>query len=160
VKSFFDEDMAARVPEALIKVQVPDYKGIEYPRPSANSLIALGTKDPEWLPKIGDAGYMVISKNFHMLGNPAEFDLIVKHKVRVVYLVAGQELPWVQLRMVIQNWEWIRQQDAATGPQAWLLYPTGHVHVHDFAKGPLRLYPARLDRSAVRRPLPSDSDQG
>jgi hypothetical protein len=103
VKLYFDEDTGGGVPRALR--EVVKNPQIEYPR--ANGLVAKGTFDITWIPRVTEAGYIIFSCNKHILDSQVEVETIVSNNAGVVFLDSGQETAQQVLTLVLNEWNWL-----------------------------------------------------
>ena len=140
MKLFIDEDIGTRVPRALKLVRMP-CENIVYP--SNSGPIRFGTKDIDWIPWVGQNGYLAFSRNHHILENEVEFDLVRQHGVGIVFVDRGDHPSWAILRMIMQRWEWLRLIDGAQRPFAYLVGLTGRPEGYDLTRGPREPRPYR-----------------
>lgn len=148
---YIDEDLGKAVPQSLRSVRPPDTR-FEFPRNSTYAKWPLGTPDRDWLPWAGDAGYTVISQNYHILRNPDEFQLIVDHGVRIIFVGGAEGGAWEVLRVILNRWEWIRAVDTDSKPSAWYLPLRGRPQPYDLGRGPDPNYrPTRRVAAWTRR---------
>jgi hypothetical protein len=76
-----------------------------------------GDKDPDWIPKVAQAGWVVITRDRRMLNKPAERQAIVENNARVVRLDARHELTkWLQLEIVVTQWRKLEEFAELPGP--------------------------------------------
>jgi hypothetical protein len=138
VKLYFDEDNGKGIPQSLKAVRAPADE-IEYPRNSNHARQQLGTPDRIWLPWAGDNGYLVFSQNIHILENEDEFNLLVAHRVGIVFMKNGSERSWAVLRMILNRWEWLREIDAyEPRPFVFLVGLAGRPVRYELHQGPRR----------------------
>ncbi|MGQ9677644.1 MAG: PIN-like domain-containing protein [Chloroflexota bacterium] len=99
MRIFVDEDTGSSIAKALNAVGIPT----EYPSASKHSPVKTGDDDCKWLPFAGDKGMLVLSRNIAILQVEAERDLILAHKVGIVFLPAY--LTRIDLlRLVMKKW--------------------------------------------------------
>ena len=85
-----------------------------------------GALDTEWLPYVGDAGLVLLTRDGRIRHRPAEKRLFLAHAVKGVFLTsAGNMTRWDMLRMVVQHWDKIDRLVQVPGPCAHSLTPTG-----------------------------------
>jgi PIN like domain len=76
-----------------------------------------GDLDPDWIPKVAKAGWVIITRDRRMLHKPAEKQAILDSKARVVRFDARHELTkWLQLEIVITQWRRIEELSELPGP--------------------------------------------
>lgn len=81
--------------------------------------VAVGAKDPEWIPIVAQAGWVVITRDRHLPHRPAERQAILDHTARVVRLDARHELTkWLELEIVVTQWR--RLEGLAELPGPWV----------------------------------------
>ncbi len=108
---FLDEDNGTGIPKALNLVK-PSMDAIHYPSNKNHQLIKRGTKDRDWIPVVGEQGWLVFSQNKWMVNNEEERLLLIANKVGIVYLDTGSELAFPVMKMLLNRWEWLRALDA------------------------------------------------
>ena len=107
MKLFFDEDTGGSVPRALTAIGIRDIDWV------ANSrTIKKGTFDELWLPYVGRAGYLLISRNKGILEAEAQRTLLAQERVGAVFLSTGHETRFQILRFILTQWEWLEAIDA------------------------------------------------
>ncbi len=115
-----DEDTGTGVPRALKLVGLDAISQVDQGW--------MGHKDWQWLPRAGRMGLLVFSNNKKMLSVPLERQLIITHKVGIIYLTSGnQYIPRV-LRLLLGIWEKLELLDATEPrPFARFLSPYGRL---------------------------------
>ena len=117
---FCDEDIGTGVPSALTLV---DY--------NAKSLMGLsmgGQGDTDWLPRVGNRGWLVFSSNKRMLLVESEREAIIQNRVGIVYLTNGEENTARVLWLLLVKWKWLEEIDQNTPkPFAYFISPTGRI---------------------------------
>ena len=137
MKIFFDEDNGHRLPRALRLVKMPA-EAIESPYRTTIPEIRPGTKDRDWIPWAGDNGWLVFSQNYHMLQNHEEFELLLRHKVGIVFTKQGNYRTWEVLRIVVDRWDWLQQIDRhGERPFAFLIGLDRRPRQYDLSLGPM-----------------------
>ena len=102
--------------------------------------IPIGAKDPDWLPTVGQAGWLLISRDKRIRARPALRIAMIEHGVRAVFLTkSGNMNRWEQLQLVVQHWARIEALTELDGPFAYSVTTRG------VSAQPLR--DPRLDRS-------------
>ena len=87
-----------------------------------------GKKDVEWLPWVGQAGWLLFSCNKKQLTVPTERDAIIRNKVGAVYLTWGEENPANVLLLLLKRWELLELLwDTTTRPFARFMHPNGRI---------------------------------
>lgn len=86
-------------------------------------LLPLGVEDPEWIPVVGDNGWVVITNDRRIRTRPVEAQLAIKHRLKVVHLhgAVGNARPWDQLIRVAGRWPAIERQVIASPSGPWWL---------------------------------------
>ena len=86
-------------------------------------LIPKGALDSEWIPIVGERGWVVITNDRRVRTRPVESALAVRHQLRVVHLhgQVGSQRPWAQAERVLGRWRAVERGLAKkqTGP-LWL----------------------------------------
>jgi hypothetical protein len=108
VTLFFDEDLGVSIPKALKLV------GVDVEWVSNSRRIRKGTPDEEWIPAVGEAGYLVISCNKAIFKAQAQRQLLIDHRVRAVFLTSGEENRIDVLRVLLNKMPWLEEIDAKT----------------------------------------------
>lgn len=76
-----------------------------------------GDKDPDWIPIVAEAGWVIITRDRRMLNKPAERQAIIDNKARVVRFDARHELTkWNQLEIAVTQWRRIEELLELPGP--------------------------------------------
>ena len=57
-----------------------------FSRPPVDDLLPQGILDTEWIPLVGDRGWVVITNDRHLRTRPVEAELAIAHKLKVVHL--------------------------------------------------------------------------
>ena len=114
-----DEMLGKAIPESL--------RSIGYPVTRLFRVRLDGKPDTEWLTIAGRRGWLVISKNKRMLLVEDEKNTIIREKVGIIYLTQDiQDQPRL-LRLLLNKWAWISQQDGRTRPFASFIHPNGRT---------------------------------
>jgi PIN like domain len=89
-----------------------------------DKILPLGIKDPEWIPIVGDAGWVVITKNAAIRTHPIESPLAIKHGLRVACLTETTKptTRWDLARMLLRHWDVVEQLATEAGPSWVSLY--------------------------------------
>lgn len=120
MRVLFDEDTGTGVPRAL--------KLVGYDAISQYDIGWAGHKDPDWLPRAGSLGLLVVSCNKKMLAVPLERQLIINHQVGIIYLTTGVEHPPNVLRLLLAKWHILELlNDTEPRPFARFLSPNGRL---------------------------------
>ncbi|MPZ49680.1 MAG: hypothetical protein GEU75_10365 [Dehalococcoidia bacterium] len=122
MKLFFDEDLGKGVAVALYAVGVDaDYVG-----PSRR--IKKGTLDHDWLPIVGEEGWLVISANKAILQNDVQRDLWIANNVGGVFLTTGRIRSVNLLALILRKLTWLERLAATERrPFAYMLSPAGQT---------------------------------
>lgn len=106
-------------------------KAVGYPAESLKSVGWLGKPDHWWLAQAGDNGWIVFSCNKKQLVVATERQVILDHRVGVVYLTNGEESPALMLKVLLNRWEKLELLVATTPkPFARFLSPRGVLTDH------------------------------
>jgi hypothetical protein len=70
-----------------------------FSRPPVEELLPLGISDPQWIPIVGDRGWVIITSDRRLRTRPGEAELAITHKLKVVHLhgAIGTKPAWDQL---------------------------------------------------------------
>lgn len=64
-----------------------------------------GTKDKDWLPQVGDNGYILVTRDRRITKRRAELETYKRHKVGA-FILTGKNLGiWAQVKQLILAWE-------------------------------------------------------
>jgi predicted nuclease of predicted toxin-antitoxin system len=64
-----------------------------------------GTKDEEWLPFVGDNGYILVTRDKKITKRKGELEAYKRHKVGA-FILTGKNMPiWAQVKQLILSWE-------------------------------------------------------
>jgi len=76
-----------------------------------------GEADLDWLPKIGAAGLILITRDVHIRRRPVERQALIDHGVRAVFLAgAGNLNSWEQLTVLVSRWDAMEEALRAPPP--------------------------------------------
>lgn len=90
--------------------------------------------DTEWLARVGQEGWLALSRNKKILSVPHERETLIRSKVGIVFLTSGQVYRPHVLRLVLQKWDWLEYIDEHTPrPFAYYLYPSGRTRQIDLS---------------------------
>lgn len=124
---FFDEDNGTGIPRALRLLRIPTTR-IYFPTNEPGALISKGAKDVEWIPRVGREGWLVFSQNRAMLDNERELELLIQHRVGIVFLTNGNQRAHRVMRLLLNRWPWLEAVEAgANRPFAYLMTLSGRV---------------------------------
>lgn len=85
-------------------------------------LLPAGILDTEWIPMVGDRGWVVITSDRRLRTRPAEAGLAVTHKLKVVHLRGvGERSAWNQLVRLASRWDAIERQVQRQPDGPWWL---------------------------------------
>ena len=114
-----DEMMGKAIPESL--------RSIGYPVTRVVRVRLDGKPDTEWLTIAGRKGWLVLSKDKRMLHVEDEKNTIIREKVGIIFLTQDmQDLPRL-LRLLLNKWPWICEQDERQRPFASFIHPNGRT---------------------------------
>jgi len=104
-------------------------------------LVAAGAKDHDWLPVIGKAGLVVLTRDKRIRTRPVERQMLLEHGVRACFLTSGGSLNmFEQLRLWLRHWSEIEAL-AEEQPAPWLASVTTRG-VRLFGDTPTAAFPA------------------
>jgi hypothetical protein len=94
-----------------------------FSRPPVDELLPRGITDPEWIPIVGNRGWVVITNDRRLRTRPQEAQLAITHKLKVIHLhgEVGSRPAWEQMVRVATRWGSIEDQQAATPEGPWRL---------------------------------------
>ncbi|OBB20745.1 hypothetical protein A5761_04380 [Mycolicibacterium setense] len=104
--------------------------------PPVEDLLPRGILDTDWIPIVGDRGWVMITNDRRLRTRPAEAALALTHKLKVVHLhgkIAHQPA-WDQLGRVVTRWSNIVDQQPKEGPW-WLSLRAGPPQLMQFEPG-------------------------
>jgi hypothetical protein len=121
VRFFVDADLLG-VGKALAVVR----KDVVHPGHRRCPEIQPETPDSVWLPIVGNAGWIAISRNKRIRYNPVENRLLRQHGVRAIFLTSRREMTsWDCLVHLVRLWEAIEATVDEAGPWVKALTRTG-----------------------------------
>ena len=88
-----------------------------FSRPPVEELLPRGIADTEWIPIVGDRGWVMITNDRRLRTRPAEAELAIAHRLKVVHLhgKVGSQPAWDQLVRVATRWSNIADQHDQPG---------------------------------------------
>jgi hypothetical protein len=97
-----------------------------FSRTPVEELLPRGIADTAWITIVGDRGWVMITNDRRLRTRPAEAQLAIAHRLKVVHLhgKVGSQPPWEQLVRVATRWSNIADQQNKPGPW-WLSLRTG-----------------------------------
>lgn len=125
VRFYFDEDILglAHVVTGLRSdcTYPGDPGAVVHKRQRPPCPIARGTKDTEWVPRVAAEGWLIVSRDFNIRGNPSERRAIRDNGAKMVAL-SGEDAarPWSQLELFMKHWRRIEAALAEPGPFIYL----------------------------------------
>jgi len=127
---FFDRNMGKSIPDALHLLDLPVKKHDEHFGPT--------TTDEEWLAKVGEEGWLAITRDKGVLRKQSQRRALADHRVGCFVLVGAANLPrWDSVRIIARNWDRIRQLAAGEErPFLWKLYLRAPAKCVDLAGRP------------------------
>jgi hypothetical protein len=121
VRFFVDADLLG-VGKALAVVR----KDVVHPGHRRCPEIRPETPDSVWLPIVGEAGWIAISRDKRIRYNPVENRLLQQHGVRAIFLTGGRNMTsWDRLVLLVRHWEAIEESVDERGPWVKALTRTG-----------------------------------
>jgi hypothetical protein len=106
--------------------------------PPLEEVLPEGMDDPDWIPTIGDRGWVVVTNDRRIRTRPLEAQLAIKHRLKVVHLHGrvGHSSAWDQLTRLTTRWDAIlRQQDRVPDGPWWLSLQAARSRVMRFEPG-------------------------
>ncbi|MDY6997591.1 MAG: hypothetical protein SW019_13390 [Actinomycetota bacterium] len=105
-------------------------------RPPVSDLLYPGILDPDWIPVVGDRGWVHITNDKRLRTRPHEASLAITHRLKVVHLhgAIGTRPAWEQLVRLATRWEAVERQLAAEGPW-WLSVQSARARAMRFEPG-------------------------
>lgn len=112
---FVDECLIA-VGRALAHVRAD----VVHPGHAALPEIPEGTKDPVWLPIVGERKLIVITRDQGIRTKPAELKLFNDNHVRAFFLTGKKDMSkWDKFAMLVRMWDRVEKTVAKSGPGPW-----------------------------------------
>jgi hypothetical protein len=107
-----------------------------FSRAPIEELLPRGVADTAWMPIVGDRGWVMITNDRRLRTRPAEAQLAIAHRLKVVHLhgKVGSQPPWEQLVRIATRWSNIADQQNKPGPW-WLSLRTGPPVLMEFTPG-------------------------
>ena len=107
-----------------------------FSRHPVEELLPRGIADSQWIPIVGDRGWVMITNDRRLRTRPGEADLAIAHKLKVVHLHGkiGNSTAWDQLIRIATRWTDIADQQPKEGPW-WLSLRTGAPKLMGFEPG-------------------------
>jgi hypothetical protein len=134
VKFVVDENLL-RMGSGLVAVRRDTAR---FSRPPVDELLPQGILDTEWIPIVGDRGWVIITSDKRLRTRPGEAELAIAHKLKVVHLhgKVGGESAWEQLTRITARWPGIERhhEKVPQGPW-WLSVRSSGLAVMSFAPG-------------------------
>jgi hypothetical protein len=96
-------------------------------QPPVADLLPQGILDPDWIPIVGDRGWVMITTDRRLRTRPAEAALAIEHGLKIVHLhgAAGHGTAWAQTVRFMSRWTAIeRQVESTTGGPGGCLFGT------------------------------------
>lgn len=100
-------------------------------------LLPQGIGDTDWIPIVGDRGWVVITNDKRIRTRPAEAELAIAHRLRVVHLhgAVGSGAPWAQLVRLASRWDALEKALSHADGPVWLSVQASALRVLSFAPG-------------------------
>ncbi len=107
---YLDENLAHYVADALNLLSKGYFKNIEVK--STTSSFGKGAHDEEIIPKIGNEGSVLVTKDFNIKKSSLQYDLCKQFNLGIFFisLPKNQDKHWEIVKLLIQNWEEIIQK--------------------------------------------------
>jgi hypothetical protein len=125
VRFYFDADVlgVAKVVAALrYDVTYPGDPGTTIHRRirAACPVTTPAVEDEEWIPEVARRGWLIITRDRHIQGHPAELAAVRDHAAKMVAISASDAgSVWNQLEVVMANWRRFEQLVSEAGPFVW-----------------------------------------
>ncbi|CAN5682915.1 hypothetical protein BH10ACT9_BH10ACT9_18200 [soil metagenome] len=130
--SFVVDENLLRLGNGLVAVR---RDAARFSRSPVHELLPSGILDPEWIPVVGDRGWIVITSDKRLRTRPAEASLAVMHKLKAIHLHnVGDRTAWDQLSRLTARWEAVERQAGVEGPW-WLSLRRDRAAVMRFEPG-------------------------
>lgn len=133
VRYVIDENLL-RVAKGVVAVRRDTAR---FSQPPVDELLPTGILDLDWIPIVGDRGWVVITSDRALRTRPAEASLAITHKLKAVHLYkVGARSAWDQLTRLTTRWDAVERQLAAApaGPW-WLSLRVDRARVMQFEPG-------------------------
>lgn len=113
---FVDENLL-KIGRALAQVRVD----VVFPGSPRLPQVPRATPDEDWLPIVGQAGWVVITRDRRIRSRPVERLRFEQHGVRAFCITGTQEMSdWQKLSLLIRQWQAMESQYAALGLGPWM----------------------------------------
>jgi|GEM_PF-5722923 hypothetical protein len=110
-----------------------------FSRQPVEDLLPSGIPDPQWIPIVGDRGWVIITNDKRLRTRPGEAELAITHKLKVIHLHGdiGNKPAWTQMMRSATRWASIESQveRAPDGPWWWFSVRRNGVAAMRFAPG-------------------------
>jgi PIN like domain len=105
-------------------------------------LLPKGILDSEWIPIVGDRGWVMITNDQRIRTRPSEAPLAIAHRLKVIHLKGnvGMQTAWAQAIRLFSRWEGIDNHLSNNPDGPWWLSVRGD-----------RVQAMRFDPGAVER---------
>jgi hypothetical protein len=119
---FFDRNLGTAIPQALLHLRVP--AGIHYHRQYFRDTAL----DDEWLPIVGQNGWIVITQDTKFYLLPNELDALKRYSIGCFYLGTAAATRWTTFRLLARSYDRIGDIVASTPtPFIYAIRPDGRV---------------------------------
>lgn len=80
-----------------------------FSREPVHELLPRGISDPDWIPIVGDRGWIIVTNDRRLRTRPAESELAITHNLKVIHLHGdiGGKPAWEQLVRIATRWNGI-----------------------------------------------------
>ena len=90
--------------------------------PPVDELLTSGILDTDWVPVVGERGWVAITNDRRLRTRPAEAGLAITHKLKVVHLHGlGERSAWEQLVRLVSRWDGIEKHVERQPDGPWWL---------------------------------------
>ena len=121
LRFFIDESMMS-IGKALRAVRTD----VLFPGHPGCPNIQPGAKDVDWLPIVGQSGWIVIMRDKRIRRRPVELQRLIDNGVRAFCLTgAGNQSSWQMLQLIVRSWDRIETAAANPGPFILAVTSTG-----------------------------------
>ncbi len=107
-----------------------------FSRAPVEELLPRGILDTDWIPIVGDRGWVMITNDRRLRTRPVEAQLAIAHRLKVVHLHGkiGNQPAWDQLIRLATRWSDVADQQPKEGPW-WLSLRMGPPQLIGFDPG-------------------------
>jgi len=116
---YFADENTLGMAKVLIRLGRED---VEHPGHSRVPEVPLGARDLDWMPTVGAAGFIVVTRDRRIRTRPAELAAYRSFGIRSVWIGAKQDLrPQDQAELFLEHEERLRREIIKRGAGPWAL---------------------------------------